>query len=262
MKIVKRGSKGAAVRLLQKRLNANGFSAGAVDGIFGKGTEHAVQQYQQAHNLEVDGIVGPVTWTLLMAGEPFPTPEDVLQEQKDSLLLKAGDTEGLRVIRYAVEKLGLKEIPNGSNAGPEIDHIVQGYWAHWRIDPTGREMPPWCAIFVSHCMRFGLGVDDWKDIPFGNWFGGCRQIQKWAIKNDCFEEAMSGRTVETGEVFLLGNRSGSDPSSSPRAGHTGFDVCDDGDYVITNEGNTSNAVKALRRKKSKMVGFVRWWDAK
>jgi peptidoglycan hydrolase-like protein with peptidoglycan-binding domain len=261
MKTIRRGSKGTAAKLCQQRLNANGFGPLVEDGDFGKITERAAIQYQQAHDLEVDGIIGPATWTSLMAGQPMPTPAEVLKEQQDDLLAKASPTPGLQVIQAAIKDLGFKEIPNGSNGGPEINHIVEGYWDHWGIDPTGRSMPPWCAISVSHWMKEGLGAEDWKGIPFKKWFGGCAQILKWATKHDCYEEANSGRTVETGEVFLLSSRDGSDPSSSPRAGHTGYVICDEGDAVITIEGNTSNAVKSLRRKKSQIMGFVKWWDA-
>ena len=58
---LRRGSQGADVAELQAELNARGFDCGAVDGIFGKGTERAVKAFQQDRNLAVDGIVGPST---------------------------------------------------------------------------------------------------------------------------------------------------------------------------------------------------------
>jgi hypothetical protein len=62
---VGRGLKPAApdpdVRLLQERLRLG------VDGRFGPGTRAAVVAYQQAHGLEPDGVVGPVTWSSLFA---------------------------------------------------------------------------------------------------------------------------------------------------------------------------------------------------
>lgn len=52
---------GDDVRELQQRLNALGFSAGQVDGLFGRDTLHAVEEFQLNVGLARDGIVGPAT---------------------------------------------------------------------------------------------------------------------------------------------------------------------------------------------------------
>ena len=44
---------------LQKWLNANGYNAGAEDGVYGKGTANAVRAFQQKAGLGVDGDAGP-----------------------------------------------------------------------------------------------------------------------------------------------------------------------------------------------------------
>jgi peptidoglycan hydrolase-like protein with peptidoglycan-binding domain len=54
---LKKGSRGEAVRELQKLLTDAGHEAKA-DGVFGKGTEQAVRDFQKDKGLEVDGIVG------------------------------------------------------------------------------------------------------------------------------------------------------------------------------------------------------------
>jgi peptidoglycan hydrolase-like protein with peptidoglycan-binding domain len=33
-------------------------------------TEAAVRDFQELHGLEVDGVVGPLTWAALLASEP------------------------------------------------------------------------------------------------------------------------------------------------------------------------------------------------
>nr|WP_240338486.1 L,D-transpeptidase family protein [Peribacillus alkalitolerans] len=58
---LKIGSKGNAVKVMQKRLTELGYNTNGVDGIFGKGTLNAVKQFQKANSLQVDGIVGPAT---------------------------------------------------------------------------------------------------------------------------------------------------------------------------------------------------------
>ena len=63
--MLKRGSKGADVTYLQKRLVAKGYYIGEIDGDFGRKTENAVEAYQDEHGLVIDGIVGAKTWASL-----------------------------------------------------------------------------------------------------------------------------------------------------------------------------------------------------
>ena len=62
--MLKRGSKGEYVTLLQTKLVNKGYSVGSagIDGDFGSGTEKAVKQFQKDHGLKDDGIVGKMTW--------------------------------------------------------------------------------------------------------------------------------------------------------------------------------------------------------
>lgn len=55
------GSRGSGVRCLQTTLNALGYNSGPVDGSFGGVTFRAVQAYQRAKGLVVDGLVGRQT---------------------------------------------------------------------------------------------------------------------------------------------------------------------------------------------------------
>lgn len=59
---LRRGSKGEAVKRLQRRLVLEGFAVrGGIDGIYGKYTEGAVKRYQKRKGLVADGVAGPVT---------------------------------------------------------------------------------------------------------------------------------------------------------------------------------------------------------
>lgn len=62
----RKGARGKITALIQERLNAKGFNCGAVDGIFGSGTENAVKAFQRAMGLTDDGIVGVNTWRKLL----------------------------------------------------------------------------------------------------------------------------------------------------------------------------------------------------
>jgi putative chitinase len=61
MEVLKEGMSGADVTLLQTYLKTKGFPPGAVDGIFGPGTEAAVIGFQKSEGFVADGIVGGQT---------------------------------------------------------------------------------------------------------------------------------------------------------------------------------------------------------
>lgn len=65
--IVRPGSSGSAVRVLQQVLNFKGFNLG-VDGIYGSSTQEAVKDFQQTKGLAGDGIVDAQTWAHLSFG--------------------------------------------------------------------------------------------------------------------------------------------------------------------------------------------------
>ena len=48
--------------ILQDALNALGYSAGGLDGIFGAATQRALKACQQSFGLTADGICGCASW--------------------------------------------------------------------------------------------------------------------------------------------------------------------------------------------------------
>jgi peptidoglycan hydrolase-like protein with peptidoglycan-binding domain len=69
---VRRGSRGDAVKGVQEEAAFRDLSGGppplVIDGIFGPKTEAFVRGFQDAVEITVDGIVGPVTWQALISG--------------------------------------------------------------------------------------------------------------------------------------------------------------------------------------------------
>lgn len=74
--LLKKGSKGEAVKRLQNLLKDMGHDPGAADGVFGAQTEKAVKAFQKSYlltseedqvqqGLVADGVVGPKTWAAL-----------------------------------------------------------------------------------------------------------------------------------------------------------------------------------------------------
>lgn len=64
---VQNGTRGAAAYLLQAALNLRANAGLVLDGISGVKTVAAIEAWQKAHGLTVDGICGPLTWNSLLA---------------------------------------------------------------------------------------------------------------------------------------------------------------------------------------------------
>ncbi|MGO3168654.1 M14 family metallopeptidase, partial [Senegalia sp. (in: firmicutes)] len=65
MEILKFGSSGNNVKIVQSVLSKVGYNPGPIDGIFGSSTLSAVKKFQSDNGLVSDGIVGENTWGLL-----------------------------------------------------------------------------------------------------------------------------------------------------------------------------------------------------
>ena len=92
--LLKRGSRGAAVRALQELINrAVGAPAVKVDGDYGPATEQAVKAAQQRLGLVVDGIAGPQTHTALKR-EAVPAKAPKRPEPDKSAMAELAEDEG------------------------------------------------------------------------------------------------------------------------------------------------------------------------
>ncbi len=77
--ILKNGSTGENVKLLQEFLNLN------ADGIFGLNTEKKVKEWQKSKNLTADGIVGKNTWNAMGLGST-DSLETTTNESKNGII--------------------------------------------------------------------------------------------------------------------------------------------------------------------------------
>lgn len=65
MKLLRNGSRGPQVQLLQLALQRAGYDPGGTDGVFGPRTGAALRRFQAANGLVPDGIAGPLTHAAL-----------------------------------------------------------------------------------------------------------------------------------------------------------------------------------------------------
>ena len=84
--LLKQGSRGDAVKDLQTQLNNLGYNCGDVDGIFGEKTIKAVQAFQSAYGLIVDGIVGEKTRAMLKSATQQALPKVESEDYHKTLL--------------------------------------------------------------------------------------------------------------------------------------------------------------------------------
>ncbi len=91
--VLRTGSRGDEVVQLQLRLNELGYDPGSADGIFGKGTKAAVQEFQKRNGLKADGEAGQQTLEKLYsdtaAAMPAPRTVNVLAGDLPMLVNKS-----------------------------------------------------------------------------------------------------------------------------------------------------------------------------
>ncbi|HJS26716.1 MAG TPA: peptidoglycan-binding protein [Actinomycetota bacterium] len=135
MDLIERGTHGEPVRDVQHRLLGAGLriDAGELDGTFGRSTEAAVREFQDARGLPADGIVGADTWEQLVeAGyrlgdrtlylrSPAFRGDDVreLQRMLNALGFDAGKEDGIFGPRTTS---GVREFQR--NVATRVDGIV------------------------------------------------------------------------------------------------------------------------------------------
>ena len=68
------------LREIQTALKNAGFYTGMIDGKKGPLTKKAIEDFQRANNLEVDGKVGPKTWAILSKCLNPPPAKPTLKE--------------------------------------------------------------------------------------------------------------------------------------------------------------------------------------
>ncbi|EAZ82867.1 N-acetylmuramidase domain-containing protein [Algoriphagus machipongonensis] len=115
MQFVKYRSRGAAVSFLQELLNKVGYSLNP-SGYFDLTTDAAVKDFQQKHDLVVDGKVGVKTWTILISKtNPAGTIGNKFLSEQDLIDFS---------IKYELELAAVKAVNEVESSG--IGFLVNG----------------------------------------------------------------------------------------------------------------------------------------
>ena len=102
--ICQAGDRGAVVRVVQKLLHVKS------DGIFGMLTEEAVKDFQIAHLLKVDGIVGLATWRKLLGYVLKPSSRQIKEIIVHCTATRAGVNVTVEDIRRWHRQQGWSDI--------------------------------------------------------------------------------------------------------------------------------------------------------
>jgi peptidoglycan hydrolase-like protein with peptidoglycan-binding domain len=126
--VLRKGSTDPAVRDLQQALKTLGYDPGPVDGVFGAQTEVAVKAFQQAKGIDVDGIVGRITWINIdEADQSHPVlrkgssglPVRRLQSRMSAVKFDTGGVDG---VFGAKTEAGVRQLQQ--QARLEVDGVV------------------------------------------------------------------------------------------------------------------------------------------
>jgi hypothetical protein len=145
---------------------------------------------------------------------------------------------GNRIVAIAVLQIGLKEIPQGSNGGPEIAKFKGS---------AANNGEPWCADFVSWVYReagspFSGGSD-------GGWrIAGASGLEAWLAQRGIWHRRGDADVPQPGDVVEFGGGS-----------HSGVVEKVEGDTLDTIEGNTSDMVARRAYKAYNGDGYITGW---
>lgn len=257
--LLKRGATGKAVRQVQRRLIATGIEHLSatrrltVDGDFGPITEEAVREFQMQHTdargvpLDVDGKVGPITWSVLFADE---IPDLVRAKPRKTKKAQFMAT----TLELAIGEVGIRE----DTAKPNTGKRVEEYLASINLGPGF----PWCAAFVYWCAREAADKEGRHKVPLIQ-TGWTPSIWTWAKRSDNAispDDVISGKTkLDPGCLFVIHGRVG----NTSRVKHVGIVAGSRDGMIETVEGNTDQSgtregdgVYRGLRSPSKIHGFI------
>src|SRR3954469_1279931 len=143
---------GTGVKALQSAL---GIPA---DGVFGRGTAHAVRAFQRSHGLKADGAVGPATWSALGVRDPGK----VLKQERARSHRGAGGAPAQRAHHGGSAHHGtsvsdlqhLLGIPADGTFGRQTARAVRDFQRHHGLRADGVVGPAtWAALGVPNAHR-------------------------------------------------------------------------------------------------------------
>lgn len=222
------GSKGSAVKQLQKLLNEWAKPGPQIneDGVFGVNTSNLVKKFQATHNLGIDGIVGPKTWAALSGNQP-PARKPVVGRPATSAPW----------MKHAQNEIGQRELEGGQH-NPRII----AYHATTKHAPKSDEVA-WCSSFVNWALK-QAGIKGTNSVAANSWLIWGKQT-----------------TAQVGAITVLYNPEAIRAGFSSSGNHVGFLVQETATHFTLLGGNQSDQVKeSTYPKRTWTLKGYRWPD--
>jgi N-acetylmuramoyl-L-alanine amidase len=133
VRVIRHGDRSDAVADLQARLGRLGFEVAPAElgGTFGATTRAAVRAFQQRRGIDVDGIVGPVTWRELVESS-WSLGDRLLHLRQPSL---RGDD--VRQLQSCLNALGFAAGKHDGIFGPQTASALRDFQCNLAIDEDG-----------------------------------------------------------------------------------------------------------------------------
>lgn len=119
LSVMKRGSAGDVVKLLQRRLTNLGYFTGRVDGDFGPRTEAAVLAFQADNNLETDGRFGPLTREAMADASPR-----AVAPERAVMSLMGLSAEGSRIATASIRNIAVGAVLGTGGLAAVIEDVT------------------------------------------------------------------------------------------------------------------------------------------
>tara|TARA_R110000803_G_C11943307_1_gene316844 strand:- start:101 stop:907 length:807 start_codon:yes stop_codon:yes gene_type:complete len=223
------------------KYHTQGFNLSiGIDGDYGRITESAVEDFQEAKGLEVTGEVDALTWMQLVA--PM---------QKAFSKINCSYEFELKDVVLAYAKQFVEQHPTeiGSNTGPWVRAFMKGKEGDWAA---------WCCGSICTAIDHAANSLEKSMNIWFEWDWSCEKLRKKAIKGEnttyMTEKEVKEKysEIEPGDIFLVMSRG--------RAKHIGVVEKMKGDIMCTIEGNTNDegsrdGYEFVRRKRKTNKGI-------
>ncbi len=201
---LKIGIRGSAVKKLQRKLIAAGFTVvGGADGVFGVLTSNALRSFQNANGLSVTGVVDEATGSVLAkvktdSGTPGGASHDPTVTSSPLLGLKYGSLgSDVKALQQTLIDAGVR-VPGGADGvfGLATQAALKTYQAGRGLEQTGRVDEATANALASAGGSGAAGSSPLVGLKYGSLGNTVKQLQEALIK--------AGVTVRGGADGIFG----------------------------------------------------------